>query len=362
MTGSVAIRGIGAVGGFGAGVEALAGALAAGTGNAQTVAHPAEGGMLERRAFLADTARIEEFVDKKPLRRLDHLSKLAVLGAALALRDAGLAEAGRETGVVVATGYGAARTTFAFLDSVMRDGDPLSSPTLFSSSVHNAPAAHLAIILGAAGPSLTVSQFELSFPSALLTACRWILEGRTECVLCGGLDEYCDVLGYCWHRFLGPDDGGPCRPLDLDRQSAIPGEGACFFLLTRDEGAAPAYGRIEEVSLGRGGSRPPLATEALLVLGADGHRRCARGYRELVQPGAQVAAFAPMWGSLPAGPAFDLAAAALIAHSGKVPAQPGGPGEGHPWRAAEEELGHRPVTVLKARPGGDWGLVTIRKP
>ena len=40
-------------------------------------------------AFLADTARLDDFLNKKALRRVDHFSKMALLGSYLALQDAG---------------------------------------------------------------------------------------------------------------------------------------------------------------------------------------------------------------------------------------------------------------------------------
>ena len=41
-------------------------------------------------AYVSDATRLTEFVAKRALRRLDKFSKLAALGACLALEDAGL--------------------------------------------------------------------------------------------------------------------------------------------------------------------------------------------------------------------------------------------------------------------------------
>jgi 3-oxoacyl-[acyl-carrier-protein] synthase II len=73
-------------------------------------------------------------------------------------------------------------------------GDACASPTLFSNSVHNAAAGHISIMLGLDGPCLTVSQFEMSGPSGLLSAIQWLKEERVEQVLLGAVEEYCDVL------------------------------------------------------------------------------------------------------------------------------------------------------------------------
>jgi 3-oxoacyl-[acyl-carrier-protein] synthase II len=197
MTLGLAIQGVGAVGAFGSGIQALRQALCAGKVPLGTLQVATAGGSLELPAYRADTEPLEEFVSKRALRRIDHFSRLALLGGYLALQDAGRLEADRSRlGVVIATGYGAMQTTFAFLDSFIDGGDACSSPTHFSNSVHNAAAANLSILLGATGPSLTVSQFELSVHSALLTARQWLAEGRVDAVLLGGVDELGAVLGY----------------------------------------------------------------------------------------------------------------------------------------------------------------------
>ena len=176
--------------------------LISGENTIQTIRVEANGRKMDMPVFLCDTSALEGFIHKKALRRVDHYSSMAVLGSYLALEDAGMLQINHQKmAVVIATGYGATRTTFSFLDSIFADGDACASPTLFANSVHNAAAAHISILLKARGPNLTVSQFELSVPSALLSACQW-LEGRQiDAVLFGGVDEYCDVLGYSWQRF-----------------------------------------------------------------------------------------------------------------------------------------------------------------
>ena len=360
----MAIRGIGTVGGFGCGLAALEGALAKGASVVGQVAFVNDGREVVLPAFLADTARLEEYVPKKSLRRIDHYSRLALLGASLALEDAGGTAAfdRARMGVIIASGYGATRTTFAFLDSVIDDGDQCASPTHFSNSVHNAAAAHVSILLGITGPSLTISQFEMSVPSALLAAARWLDEGRVDSVLFGGVDEYCDVLGYCWEHFFGAGDGGPIRPLALKQQSAILAEGAAFFVLTRAEGLPSRYGGIDGIMLGRQNGHPlPVAAEALWLLGVDGHRRCGGVYPKQIPPAAQVVSYSPLYGSLPVGPAFDLAIAALMRAGGSIFPTPNGEGEGCPGTVVlqRQALAARPIACLKCSGEGEVGIITL---
>lgn len=340
---TMAIQGIGLVGGFGCGLEDFAAALAGGA----VPTRPAAFAGGEIPALLADTAPLERFVDKRALRRIDHFSRLALLGAHLALEDAGLPALDRtRLGLIVATGYGASATTFSFLDTVLDGGDALASPTHFSSSVHNAAAAHVAILLGITGPNLTVSQFELSVPSALLAAQGWLAEGRVDAVLFGGVDEACAVLRYCWGRFF-PEPSDLICPFEFDRQSAVPGEGAAFFLLTAESGTA-RYGRITEVRQGNAAVRPPLLDAAsLYLLGADGHRECGANYPRHLSAEARCSAYAPSYGSLPVGPAFDLAVAGLACRDDRLP-------EG-------EALAGRELCCLKFGRDDAYGWIRLRR-
>ncbi len=348
----VAIQGIGPLGGFGCGIAELGRMMEQGI--APTAQLPAPESVLP--AFLAQTEALVDYVPKRALRRVDHFSRMALLGAHMALADADRLDIDRERlGVVVATGYGASRTTFSFLDSVINDGDACASPTHFSNSVHNAAAANVSMLLKATGPSLTVSQFEMSVPSALLTARQWLREDRVDAVLFGGVDEYCEVLGYCWQRYFGDEPPQQSvRPLDFAAQTAVPGEGGAFFLLTREaEDDDRGYALIEDVAVGNNAGEPiALPPEAVLILGVDGHRRCSAPYRRSLPPDNPAVSYAELYGSTPTASALDLAVGALALRKGRMMSPPG-------TGVDDVELGQRPVCCLKMDGEGDYGLITL---
>ncbi len=188
----------------------------------------------------ADTTSISQYLSKRKLRRIDHYSRMALLAAGKAIQDADpTVFTKKETGIIVASGYGALSTTFAFLDSYIEKGDGLASPTHFSNSVHNAAAAHISIGYGLQGPSLTVSQLDMSFISALLSASMWLEQGNVDSVLIGTTDEYCDVLGYCIHG------------LSKDKKKNYSfSEGSAFFLVTAQKEGRSKYGWFEEITMG----------------------------------------------------------------------------------------------------------------
>jgi len=314
---SVNLSGIGVVGGFGLGGAALLKALDPGFGPNGTVTVDTPQGSISLPVFAADETPLSSYVAKRNLRRVNRFSRLAALGACLALDDAGYqvpADTDR-LGVVVASGYGAAQSTFDFLDSMLEEGN-LASPTVFSNSVHSSAVANLSILLKIRGPALTVSQFGMSTISGLISACCWLQEGRVDAVLFGAVEELCPVLNYSFYSLFGDAAQGPMQPAELAKQSAVLGEGCAFFLLTRTQaGERSGYGRVTGVdwSVGTEFSPDPGAE---LVLGADGHAACGAGYaRFLTANSAHI--FSTAYGSLPAGQALDLAAAALQARAGR---------------------------------------------
>ena len=358
----LAIQGIGVTGGFGAGVDALRSALQTGTLSHQhlTVEHH-DGTKDTFPAYRATTEGLDRFLPKRELRRIDHFSKMTLYAAHLALEDAGFRDADpSRTGVVVASGYGPLKTTFNFLDSYLDFGYSCSSPTHFSNSVHNAAAAHVSMRLKLTAPNLTVTQFEMSVASALLSARQWLQEGRVDRVLFGAVDEYCEVLRYCRRYFFGTGEQGPMRPLDLDAQTAMVGEGAAFMVLARDEGAV-AYAGIESVTLGNHLVAPlKLPQETLLVAGADGHQECGRWYADVIKDQPAVAC-TPCYGSFPAAAGFDLVSAALMLKDERIYAGPQEATFGLGASGADALKNGTQSTCLKFGPGGDYGLVCLSR-
>jgi 3-oxoacyl-[acyl-carrier-protein] synthase II len=295
------IEGVGVVGGFGSGARELASAMKRGepAGEIISVSHPhphldtdADADAAPCRALRADTAGLERFIPKRALRRIDHYSRMALLGAHLALEDAGVdlaAPLGERVALVVASGHGAVGSTFSFLDSMIEDGDAYSSPTHFSNSVHNAAAAHISMRLGITGPNLTVSQQTQSVTSALAGALGYLAGGDADAVLFGAVDEVSPVYSF------GSD--------------ALHGEGAAFFWLVRgDEGnsarrdTGARYGEVELLRVDEGAPRDVVVDFDLLF---------GDGAGDGVGEDIQLIDTAPVLGEFPTRAALDLALCAL---------------------------------------------------
>jgi 3-oxoacyl-[acyl-carrier-protein] synthase II len=307
----MAIRGIGLVGGFGSGTEAALNALRNGAIPNDVLSIQTSTGEINYPVYQADPAPLKDFVPSAKLRRIKKYSRLAALAACLALQDAGENIPCQSTNMaaIVASGYGASSTTFAFLDDIILEGDSFASPTLFSNSVHSSAASNVTILL----------EIEMSTVAALLNAQVWLEEKKVDSVLLGGVDQINQVLLYCYHSFWGGQIPQEIMPLRYDLQTAIPGEGAAFMVLTRDEGQIPPYGYIDTVSW-ETLSKYTIPEDILIVPGSDGHRTCGLQYRKLLKGvvPANIKTFSQIYGSMPCGQMFDLALASIAQKHGLI--------------------------------------------
>lgn len=332
----IAIEGLGLVGAFGTGTDAFRTALSNGRCQPEYLPVDPDGGDVVCPVFRATTDDVRDYASSRELRRIDHFSRLAILGVGAALKDADMLKADRsKIGVVIGTGYGATATTFDFMDSMLDFGDACASPTRFSNSVHNAAAANVSITMKLQGVNLTVSQFDMSVPMALFASIEWLQTGTADTIVFGGVDEYCKPLGYCYKRFFGVQTE-KMNPFDFSRQSAIPGEGAAFMVLRRLEDAKKAKAVIDSFEIGHG--QCPLPKNGTVLIGADGHKASAEYYKAALVDAPDTRCFSAIYGSMPCGPAFDMAAATI-----------------------ELEDNHSPMHCLKYNCRGDYALVSLTR-
>ncbi len=133
---------------------------------------------------------LENDFELKKIRRMDFFSKLALKSATNCLKMADIdLNKNKNIGLIIATGYGPIKKTCDFMDSIIDFGDECASPNAFSSSVHNSALTTISILLNIKGPSLTVSNLDSSFQSALSIAQTWLSCNMAEKVLVGAVDE-----------------------------------------------------------------------------------------------------------------------------------------------------------------------------
>lgn len=272
---ALSVLGLGAVCGAGAGRPALAAALSGAPLPAGRFSVQTPDGPREVPARRADTGPLDAFIPRRTIRRADTYARLALLGACLALEDAGLPLGALwpDTALVLASAHGASGSTLSLVDSMIADGDACSSPTHFVHSLHNSAGAYLTANLGILGPCLTVSQGWLSVPSALLSARSLLACGQAKRVLFGAVEELSDL---------------PALLAQAAAPDQAPGEGAVFLVLEADRSATAL--RIADLRFGGPDGEAPPRRSTMHLGGLDGVDRFG-------------------WG--PALPAFQLAAGLL---------------------------------------------------
>ncbi len=98
-------------------------------------------------------------------------------------------------------------------------------------------AESIARYFGMAGPALTVSTACSSGAKAFGSGRRLIRAGLADAVLVGGVDSLCrlTVNGFDALSVLSKER---CLPFSVNRSGTVLGEGAAFFLMTREKGGA----------------------------------------------------------------------------------------------------------------------------
>ncbi len=220
----VAITGIGAVCGFGNGVERLlAGLRAAQPAMTEVSVFAVEGHRTRLGSQVPDAAT----QDLDP--GLSRGDRFAVLAAREAVTDAGLDAAHLgDAGVFLGSSNGGLLEGERFLRR-LRDGDALGLRTV-ASHQNNGPGDAVAKDLGAHGPVVTSSSACTSANMALASALDALRAGECEVAIAGGADAMCETT-YAGFNSLRAVDPAPAQPFRAARAGLSMGEGAGVLVL-----------------------------------------------------------------------------------------------------------------------------------
>lgn len=304
MSPSILLTGLGTVGAYGCGAESLRQALAAADPRSlQSELDLAAGYHRDygsRRALLTGplvrAGRLGEWLAPGEARRMSPPSKLTVAAARMALRCAGFAEArceGEDTSVVVATTFGPSSYSEALIRQILFEGPEATSPFYFTESVSNAPAAQIAILCRAQGPSVTVCQREAGPLIALGLAAADLAAGKVRRVLAGAVEEMTPLLHALLDRFgalasPAPDGSELARPFDRRRDGFLAAEGSTVLHLETEESALARGARPLARVLAWGGAFDPTAPPTGWGTGAGRLARSLR--RSLERAGLEIGA------------------------------------------------------------------------
>lgn len=144
------------------------------------------------------------------LRRSSAISHLACVAASAAVAEAGPLPAGRSA-LVFAASDGALIYTRKFYEDVVKSGS--GSPLLFPETVYNAPASHVAAILGIDGSVLTMVGDETAGLDAIATAIDLIRAGDSDQCLVVASQEVDWIACDGYRRWRLASSGGTDTPI-----------------------------------------------------------------------------------------------------------------------------------------------------
>ena len=171
------------------------------------------------------------------LRRASAISRFAAAAALDALNAAGLnvsSQNSNRIGLVFAVSNGGVIYTRRFYGDIVRSGPQAASPLLFPETVYNAPASHLAAILGVTGATYTLVGDGAVGLAAVKMAEDLVMNETVEQCLVVGTEEIDWLLCDAYRRWRLLCPRPPMEPFGRRPRGMILSEGAGAILLGKD--------------------------------------------------------------------------------------------------------------------------------
>lgn len=298
--------------------------------------------------------RMDGFDLKFQAKRMPRHTQFALVGADLALRDAGLTfrEVGERSCVVM---VGAALMDFGTINKavelIVRKGIVNAIPSsLFTTSV-SAVSGAISELIGGQVRSMALQSVCCSGLDAIGHGAEMVALGQADVAVCGGTEAPLLFHPMMELKLAGLTASNPdrpelqCRPFDLWRTTGAIGEGACIVVMEPEESPRPGYAFVAGYAYARdarGELCGGLARSAQLALANAGLRpadvecisACGPGHREVdaAESAALGRVFGAHLGSVPAysikgaignplgaAPAIQVGCAALGLRHGLLP-------------------------------------------
>jgi 3-oxoacyl-[acyl-carrier-protein] synthase II len=197
-----------------------------------------------RAKHAAEIADFEpsEYIPPHKLKRLDRYAQFAMVGAQLALKDAGFECSAACPPERVGVSFGSALSGISnaehehsrFLERGPKAVSRALALQVFGGSAHS----NIAIEHGFSGIGTTNSNSCASGNVALGEAFRWIRAGLVDAAVAGAAESPLSPLTFCafdnintMSRWQGEPSEFACRPFDANRDGFVMGEGGCVFFV-----------------------------------------------------------------------------------------------------------------------------------
>ena len=201
------------------------------------------------------------------LRRSSAISRFAAVAGLDALASANLKlepDTARRTALIFAVSNGGVVYTKRFYHDIVESGAQAASPLLFPETVFNAPASHLAAILGITGASYTLVGDGAVGILALKMAEDLLLDDALDYCLVVGAEEADWLLCDAYRKWRLLRETPPIEPFGPPPRGMILSEGAGAILLARNGGI-----NIETIATGTNFQHQRTAGEAVMTTFSD---------------------------------------------------------------------------------------------
>ncbi len=195
----------------------------------------------EVKGFAADT-----LIDRKMIKRLDLFAQYAMVASREAFAHAGFTpftEGNPRFGMFIGTGIGGLNEIVAGAEAFRERGYKGLSPFFIPRALSNLAGGHLAIEMGAQGPSLCVATACATGNHSIGEAFRAIRYDDCDICLAGGAEGAITALGVAGFMVMkalskrNDDPETASRPFDAERDGFVMGEGAGIVALEELEHA-----------------------------------------------------------------------------------------------------------------------------
>jgi 3-oxoacyl-(acyl-carrier-protein) synthase len=232
---SLAIAGMGWVTPLGGGVDSVWDQLLHGH-EASATTMSEQFGDRSYSAFRVPESVMASFAHPR-LRRASVISRFAAAAGLDALRAAGLepgSHNGERTALIFAISNGGVIYTKRFYSNIVESGAQSASPLLFPETVFNAPASHLAAILGITGATYTlVGDGAVGLAAVKMAEDLMANEAMDHCLVVG-TEEIDWLLCDAYRRWRLLRSSPPIEPFRAQQRGMILSEGAGAILLARE--------------------------------------------------------------------------------------------------------------------------------
>jgi 3-oxoacyl-(acyl-carrier-protein) synthase len=233
---SLAIAGMGWVTPLGNGVDPVWKQLLQG-GEATAVEISEQFGDRSYRAFRVPESAMTSLAPQPRLRRASVISRYAAAAGLEAMEAAGLkldSQSAKRIALVFAISNGGVIYTKRFYRDIVEAGAQSASPLLFPETVFNAPASHLAAILGITGTTYTLVGDSAVGLLAIKMADDLMASEALDYCLVVGAEEADWLLCDAYRRWRLLRSTPPVEAFSEKRRGMILSEGAGAVLLARD--------------------------------------------------------------------------------------------------------------------------------